>query len=119
MLDPSQIELAFCISSFISTVFSSTVLLTAIVFPVMRKRLFMQLIMFISISDVIAGSAAAIGFPLNHSAACYAQSFLVNMFYKSSWFWTVALTHQLYYIFMFGKFGKNPTNCAAHLLCQS
>lgn len=78
----TDIEAGFIVAACISAVAGSVVVLTGIIFPSMRERLFMQLVMFMAICDVVASVAAAFGFP-EGSLLCPAQSFLVAFFYKA------------------------------------
>ncbi len=100
-----KIEIWFIIFSVLSLLSSLFVVLTALVFPDMRKRLFMQIVVLISFCNLVANSFSAFGFPPDDSVLCYLQSFFCFVFYKASWMWTTALAYQLYCICMFGKFG--------------
>lgn len=108
------LEWAFVVCSSFSSLMAFAVFITAYVFPVMRKRLFMQIIICMSICDMI-GSIAASGFPAQSSMMCPAQSFLMSFFYKASWLWTTCLSYQLYSIVIRGKFGL--TIWQMHAIC--
>ena len=79
----TQVEKIVVAFSVLAILSGFSVLATGFMFPTMRKRLFMRLIMLIAISDTIGSVASAFGFPANHTALCAAQTFLINFFYQS------------------------------------
>lgn len=113
----ATLETVFISFSILSAIASFTVILTAIVFPQMRERVFMQIIIMTAFCDFIASIASSFGFPPNYSPLCPAQSFLNQFFYKASWFWTVILTYQLYGVVMYGTLQLRTLTM--HVLCWS
>lgn len=79
-----------------SCISSCIVVLTGFLFPTMRKgKVFMQILMWISMCDAIASLFAAFGWPPNGSILCLAQAYTSTAFYRCSWFWTMMLSYQL------------------------
>jgi hypothetical protein len=110
-------ELVFIAAACVSACASASVLLTAMVFPSMTKRLFMRLIINISFCDLMGSIGSSFGFPSDTSDLCPVQSFLSTFSYKASWLWTVMLCHQLYAIIVYGKYGMRQWKM--HLICWS
>ena len=75
---------------------SSSVVLTGILFPIMMTKLFMKIIFFISLSDVVGSIFLLFGYPSTHSVLCSMQGFFILFSFRCSIFWTVALTAELY-----------------------
>jgi hypothetical protein len=73
------------------------------VFPDMQKRLFMNIILWISTADLLASIASAFGFPNQGTELCVVQAFAVPFFYKASWLWTTVLSYSIYNIAFFGS----------------
>jgi hypothetical protein len=111
------VETIFVCFSVISGFCSFCVLLTVVMFPSMRKRGFIQMIVCISLSELVASIVSSFGFPPESSRLCPVQSFF-NMFaYKCSWIWTTALCHQLYNVITEGKYGLGLLQM--HFVCWS
>jgi hypothetical protein len=96
------VESIFVAVSALSLLSSSAVGLTGILFSSMRKRVFMQIILMISLSDIFLSAASCMGFPPNGSVECTIQAAIVSIFLKSTWFWTTMLCYQLYNVVMTG-----------------
>lgn len=109
------VETLFIVFSVISGFCSFTVLLTVFLFPSMRKRGFIQMIIFISLSELVASIFSSFGFPRESSVLCPMQSFFNLFAYKCSWAWTTALCHQLYNVIVEGKYGLSMLQM--HLIC--
>lgn len=98
-----RLETLFIIAASISLLMSSLVLLTALAFRSMRRKLFMQIITFIAICDIFTSGASLVGFPADGTPACSTQAFLISFFVKGMWLWTTVLCYQLYAMFQNGK----------------
>lgn len=107
MVWATTIEYLFIFFSCISGMLSFSVLMTAFVFPQMRSKVFMQIIIMLSLSDLIASVGSAFGFPPNSSLLCPTQSILTTYFYHASWFWSVALNYQLYSVVTTTRLGMS------------
>lgn len=103
-----DIETVIITTSIISAALSFSVLLTAIMFPEMRKKMFMQIIIMLSLCDFAASVGSALGFPTDNSLLCPAQGVITTFFYRASWFWSVILNYQLYGVVMSGKLLLTP-----------
>ena len=112
----STLETVFILMSVVASITAFAVILTAIVFPMMYRRLFMRIVVIISACDVIASSFSAVGFPQSNSDLCPLQAFFTIFGYKSSWFWTAALSYELYSVCLYGKFIKMKY---LHFFCWS
>lgn len=111
------VQLIFIVFSVFSTLCSCSVLLTVIVFPEMRRRLFTQLIILMSFCEFVSGVASSFGFPQETSYLCPTQAFLTPMFFKANWLWTAMLSHQLYTVITEGRFGLAVWKM--HVICWS
>jgi hypothetical protein len=111
----SNIETAFIVSAIFSAFSASCVLATFLLFPIMRTRYFMDMIIAISICDLIAAAVSAFGFPDDSSPLCPIQSALNVYFFKASWCWSTMLAHQLYSIATKRKLGFSSNH--RHLIC--
>lgn len=76
----------------------------------------MRIVVIISACDVVASSFSAVGFPNSNSELCPLQAFFTIFGYKSSWFWTAALSYELYSVCLYGKFIKMKY---LHFFCWS
>ncbi len=103
---------AVIVVSALSATFSGMVVLTGLIFEQMRKRFFMQIIMFVSFGDFVVALSSCFGFPPNGSVLCTVQGFLITFFLRSSWFWTTMLSYQLHNVVVIGKF--NMGHLAMH-----
>lgn len=75
----------------------------------------MQIIFFMSSCDLIASIGASFGFPSRGSTECLAQAILISFFWRSCWFWTTMLIHQLFRIVV--KCDEGFSNLTMHLVC--
>ncbi len=96
--------IVICLAIF-SCFWSFTIVLTAIIFPFMLKRLFFQLVLMISVCELLGGLGAALGFPADDSPSCAVQAILIETFYKASWIWITILIYQLFSLMKTGSVG--------------
>jgi hypothetical protein len=115
MAEPT-IEVLFQVFSSLATLAAFLVLLTAITFPSMYKRLFMKIVVMISLCDIMASAFSAVGFPSKSSPLCPVQAFFTIFGYKSSWLWTTALAYELYSVCLHGRF---VPMLYLHVICWS
>ena len=103
MID-SPATLILQLAAAISVSCSASVILTAALFPTMRKKLFMQIICYISLADMV-GNALYIppNRPPNGSFACSLEGFINLYAYPVSWLWTTVLMYFLYNLALQGK----------------
>lgn len=92
------------VAAILSVCCSGSVIATALLFPQMRKKLFMQIICYISVAD-LAGNALYIPSyrPPNGSFACSLEGFVNLYAYPVSWLWTTVLMYFLYSLALTGK----------------
>lgn len=92
------------IAAIISVLCSGSVILTAVLFPTMRKKLFMQIICYISVADLVGNALYIPSFrPQNGSFACSLEGFLNLYMYPVSWLWSTVLMYFLYNLALKGK----------------
>lgn len=92
------------IAAVVSVMCSGSVVLTVLMFESMRRKLFMQIIAFISISDLIANSPYLSTYrPPNGNWQCSMSGFINLYFYPVSWIWTTTLMFFLYSLATKGK----------------
>ena len=86
----------------LSAIGSFSVLLTVIMFRTMyHNKLFMQIIINISICDFIISVAGMLGFP--SGTTCQFQAGLMFFFSRSGWVWATLLEYNLYSLVFYGK----------------
>ena len=100
----SNYILSLQLTAIVSVCCSASVILTAVVFPTMRRKLFMQIICYISAAD-LAGNALYIPStrPQNGSFACSLEGFINLYAYPVSWLWSTVLMYFLYSLALKGK----------------
>src|SRR4051812_11698704 len=104
------------IVSIISVISSGLVFLTFLFFKGMRKKLFMQIITIISVSDLIGNISYTMTYrPNNGNWWCSLQGFCNMFFYPVSWMWTTML---MYFLYSLAVSGKLPLSRKfIHLIC--
>ena len=110
-----ELEKVFISFSVISMCCSGSVLATVIMFPEMKKRLFMKIIVYISLSDLLSSFVSSFGYPVDRTVLCQSQAFFAVYFFVSSWLWTTMLAHQLYSVATKAKFGLRHRYM--HIVC--
>ena len=118
-MSDNDINTSFIILSAFSAVCSSSIIFTGLLFPDMRKRLFMKIVMYIAICSTIANATSAFGLIHNEkSPLCTTQSFITMWLYKSTWLWTTALSYHLFCIVFYGHYNPRPIliNCICWIL---
>lgn len=100
----------------ISCIFSSFVMMTLLLFPSMRSRLFMRIIFFISLSDFMGNLPyTTVHRPSSSSTLCSLEGFCNLYFYPVSWMWTTIL---VYFLYGLATEGKVPlSEVSVHVLC--
>lgn len=86
----------------ISCLLSFIVLLTFVFFKRMRSKLFMRIIAYVSLCDLIANATIFVGVPSDFYL-CFFQGILQQYFYPASWLWTTMLMFLLYSLVLRGK----------------
>jgi hypothetical protein len=82
----------YLITSILSVAGSSSVILTLLLFKSMRSKLFMQIIAYISLADIIANVEYTMSYrPANHNWWCSTEGFLNLYGYPCGWLWTTML----------------------------
>lgn len=95
---------------------SLAVILTPIIFRRMRDKLFMQIVAFISIGDIIGNFPYLLPYrEYKQNWYCDVQAFLHLLGYPIEWMWTAALVYLLYHLAVEGKVPRNLW--PMHLLC--
>lgn len=111
-----NIELIVIIFSIVSALFSSAVVFTFIIFfKHMGRKLFLQMIFFVALTDMIAAIVSTFGFPLNDSLLCPIQSFFAAVCLKASWCWTTAMVYVIYSLIKHSEIGL--TTFQMHAIC--
>ena len=73
---------------------SFSVLLTVFMFPSMwRNKVYMQMIVMISICEIFTAVAVLMGFPV--AEQCSIQGFMLLFFYRAAWMWNVLMIYQV------------------------
>jgi hypothetical protein len=104
------------IVSFISVVASGLVILTLIFFKTLRKRLFMRIIAFISVGDLLGNLNYTMQYrPTNGNWWCKLGGFFNGFCYPVSWMWTTVL---IYFLHCLARNQKLPlSEFKIHLIC--
>ena len=71
--------------------------MTGIIFykQLTKKKLYMKLIMMMSLCDMFGSIGSVFGYPDDNSA-CLAQGALIFFFYRAAWFWATSISFSLY-----------------------
>lgn len=108
--------LILLIAAVISVGASLAVVLTCMTFRNMRDKLFMHMIAFISLSDLLGNIAYAFPYrPSNDDWWCKVSGVLNLVCYPMSWLWTLVL---VYFLYSLATSGKVPQNMLMiHSIC--
>jgi hypothetical protein len=105
----------------VSIPLSVTVILTALLFPAMiYNKIFMEIIVLISICDIMGNWPYALGFltyPRNGTPLCSFEGFCNLFFYPASWTYTTMLTYLLKSLLMYGLKPLQLSRYVIHSLC--
>lgn len=98
-------------------VFSSLlVVLTPILFPRMRSKLFQQIVCFISIGDIIGNIAYVFPYrPQTGNPGCDIEAFFNYAGYPMEWMWTTALAYLLHELAVRGRVPRSMV--PIHIVC--
>lgn len=100
----------------VSSLCSAFVVLTLILFPSMRERLFMRIISFISLSDLLGNIPyMTVIRPASSSSMCKFSGFINLYFYPVTWMWTTTLVYFLYGLAINGRVPMSELS--VHGLC--
>jgi hypothetical protein len=81
----------------LSFVASASVVCTVVLFPSMwQSKIYMKMIVMVSLSDAFAAFALIFGFPTG--VLCNVQGFLLFYFYRTSWLWSCLMLFQLNHV---------------------
>jgi hypothetical protein len=108
----ASLELAFQACATLSTIASASVIISIFLtedLAKFKKRMFQQLIVMISVCDMIGSMGSAIGFQETGTVACNFQTVSSTVFYVGSWLWTLAMTYALYYLIRGGDIAFTMT----------
>jgi hypothetical protein len=89
-------------SALFSCTLSMWVMITCVIFPRIRTKMFMRVIFYISLSCFIGNATVFSKAPSNYYL-CYFQGLLQQFFYPASWLWTTILTYLLYSLVILKK----------------
>lgn len=91
-------------ASILSVLGSGMVILTLVLFKTMRSKLFMQIIAYISLADILGNIEYTMTYrPSNDNWWCSTQGFLNLYGYPCSWLWTTILMQFLHDLVMYKK----------------
>ena len=97
-------EIILEVWSTIAAAASAVVFLTPVIFPSMRKQIFVQLISYAALCTFMTSLGTWFGFPDDGSMACTAQAVIISFFSKASWFWLTIISLELFSIFVYEKY---------------
>lgn len=83
---------------------SFTVLLTGLMFynRLVRKKIYMKMILMVSFCDLVGDIGGLFGFPVNANV-CRAQACLILYCYRTAWLWCACITSTLYTQIMYNR----------------
>jgi hypothetical protein len=102
------------IVSVIALIFSTTVVVTILYFEDMKKKLFFQCILMISLADMGTSIISIWGF-LESGPLCTVQGIGAVFFPVASWCWTTVLSYSIFSIIRWERVTINLKYC--HLIC--
>lgn len=116
MTTSSPYIIPIMVVALMSLIGSAAVVITCVKFKEMRDKLFMQMIAFMSISDLLGNIAYAMpDRPSSSNWWCQLSGFLNITFYPISWLWTTVL---VYFLYCLATTGRVPTNITLiHAFC--
>jgi len=91
----SRVSNAEVVIGSLSMVSCTLVLTTYVVFKDIRKLTYMELIMYVTLNDLIASAGFAVGSNDNFTFQCIFQAFVTNFNYLSSLFWSTAIAYKV------------------------
>ena len=81
----------------LSCVGSLSILLTGFMFPnLVRNKIYMKMIMAMSLSDFLGNILCVFGYPPDHTILCHTQGAMLMTFYRVFWMYDVFLTYTLH-----------------------
>ena len=98
-----NLQAALVVVSLLSIISSLSVVLSFLLFPTMRKRVFMHIIFYLSLSDLFVSIASSWGYPGQGTTLCTLQSFCLSIFVKGEALWNFVLCYQLHAVVMTGN----------------
>jgi len=100
-------SLAMQIMGSVGCVFAVAPILTYVMFPGVRRLRYCELVVYISINDLISSLGVALGAVENGTVACNFQTFSTTAEPVAAGFWTVVIAYQLYYSIYYKKMIRN------------
>ena len=102
----------------LSSLFSSSVILTGLMFPSIMlnpSNPFSNILFIISVCDCIGCLGLSFGFPHDGTDLCTAQAFLRILFFPSTWIWSTALVFHLHSMIIYKKL--HVSMMQTHIVC--
>lgn len=99
----------------ISSAIASALVLTTLLFPHIRKKLYVQIIMNISFCNFMSSLGSACGYAKKGSAGCFWEGVTTNLFPVASVLWTNVIVAILIYIVQYGQVFE--CNTGVYLIC--
>lgn len=94
---------------------SSSVLLTIFLFKDLRALRYVELVKYVSFSDLMASISLSLGKTQTGSFSCWFQGIISNWFYLSAILWTSVIIYQVWLIVTHGKVSKSlPSSPFTH-----
>ena len=97
------------------SIFSSFCVLLTSLFPHLRNRLYIKIILYLSLSNLLSSLGSVFGYAADKSAACYWEGVATNLFPIASVFWTLKITIILFDIIEYGKISE--LDYKTHVMC--
>jgi hypothetical protein len=105
------------IVSILSVFASFCVLVTLVAFREMRSKLFMRIIAYISLSDMLGNFPYVLPYRPHHGPWCIMQGLINITFYPMSWLWTLALAYLLYFLATENRFPSEKFVLSINVVC--
>ena len=97
------------------SIFSSICVLLTSLFPHLRNRLYIKIILYLSLSNLLSSLGSVFGYAADKTAACYWEGLATNLFPIASVFWTLKITIILFDIIEYGKLSE--LDYKTHIIC--
>ena len=108
-------SLAMQVMSGLSAAASGLIVLSYMIFPKMRGKIYFEIQVYVAISNVLTSLGSAVGVVPTGSFACWFQGIVTNVFTLTSLTWTIVISFLLYWIIQRGK--QFSLDYRIHLLC--
>lgn len=108
-------SLSMCLSSIISITCSLVLVITWLIFPRIRRKVSVRVIVYLSLSNILASAATVVGEQYSGTSLCWFEGVVCNIGQLMSFFWTVKISKMIHDMLSTGK--PATITYTNHLIC--